>query len=379
MSQNFEVTVLSFSEEKDNTAGQDYFKRKLPDVKFIEPIYHPIHIHENIPALFKAFFLAYLSNQPYVVTKFKSRDMFRAIDHELMQNEYDAIFLDYLNVSQYREYIRRKYPLKRYKYIFKDHNIEANIFKQFYMDQPLSIKKLIAFREWKAVERYEVKAAEKADLVLTVSYKDAEKLKSHNRSVFTTPPLVDEIKQVKNGKKEHIVSYIGNLSWIPNRQGVQWFIDSVLPKVAENVQDVKLKIIGSGLSDNPFSHSDHIEYLGYVENLEEVYRETKVFIVPLFMGSGVRIKIIEAINHEVAVVSTSLGCEGLGLCDGHTILIADNADHFADNVINLLKDDELSGFIVKNAKSFLVTRYSGENIYKELNKIVSALTREEAV
>ncbi|MBT8448727.1 MAG: glycosyltransferase family 4 protein, partial [Gammaproteobacteria bacterium] len=157
---------------------------------------------------------------------------------------------------------------------------------------------------------------------------------------------------------EKSILYIGNLSWQPNMNGLNWFVDHVWSKIKQQEPDAVLNIVGSGEVETSFDSIEGINMLGYVEDLNELYQTHRAFIVPLLEGSGIRIKILEAFNHGIPVVSTRLACDTIGAEHGNELLIADAAEEFSHCVLNLLQSDKANESISARAKAFLKKHYS---------------------
>ena len=141
-------------------------------------------------------------------------------------------------------------------------------------------------------------------------------------------------------------------------KGVKWFVDKVLPQVRAKLPDTTLTIVGSGPVINPFSDRKEIIYKGYVKNIDGLYDDYAVFIVPLFEGSGIRIKILDAFNNDIPVVSTLIGCETINVKDRVEIMIANDVETFSSAVIELLNNEKMRHEISRNAKKYLEREFS---------------------
>lgn len=130
VSRDNNVTVLSFSEQPEFiNEGMAYFKDELPNVRFERPIFHSVHIRKKPFTLARVMLKDYLKNLPYVTAKFENKNMYRLIDENFVNQRWDIVFIDYLNMQVYGEYISKKYK-EKYRYmILKDHNLEYEIVK----------------------------------------------------------------------------------------------------------------------------------------------------------------------------------------------------------------------------------------------------------
>lgn len=366
----YDVTVLSFSEEmKYVTEGIAFFKTKFPNIKFELPIEHDIHIRKKPIKLIKVMLKDYLLSKPYVTEKFHNDSMFKEIDKQFEnENYFDLVFIDYLNMGIYLEYIKKIYSGKYNQIVLKDHNIEYEIVKQE-ANKSTGIKKTILDREWKVTKKYEENCIKNVDKVFSVCSENTNFLKKNNLMSYTMLPTF-EMLPTRKQIDEHNILYMGNLSWGANLEGLKWFIREVMPKIVEKVSDAKLTVVGSGPHKEMFSDYDYVEYRGYIKDISHIYDNHSVFIVPLFEGSGIRIKILEAFNNEIAVVSTNLGCETIGAVNEKEIMIADSSIDFARSVIELLKNQNKRFDLVKSAKNFLNKNYSLKSRQEEFTQII---------
>lgn len=378
VSKIFDVTVLSFSEEPHYIEeGIAYYRRVLPGIKFCEPVIHDVHIRSNPIKLIKAISQGYIRNEPYIVSKFYDKKMYSVIDEMFKQwDHWDYVFIDYLNMWAYGEYIHRHYNNKVDHLILKDHNIENEIVKQEAFSSSIG-KKQILIPEWRRTRKYEIEAIQKAEIVFSVCDSNTQWMKKYNANSWTMLPTFSMKENVKKKVTNPSILYIGNLSWKSNMDGLRWFTEDVFDKVLERIPNVKLTIVGSGPSESPFQNKTNIDYLGYVKDISNIYDDQLVFIVPLFEGSGIRIKILEAFNNEIAVVSTSLGCSTIGAENGVHLFIADTIDEFANAVITLLNDTSTNNKIRMEGKKLLRDRFTIEARQKEFLQILGETAGNE--
>lgn len=371
VSANYDITVLSFSEEQQYIEeGINFFKTKLPNVTFDRPIKHDIHIRNRPLKLAKVMSKNFLQNIPYITMKFKNINMFKLIDNKFENNKFwDIVFIDYLNMGIYQEYIQKEYNGQYGTLILKDHNIEYEIIKQAAFNE-IGIKKIILHREWKMTKKYEEKSIKLADVTFSVCDANTEFLKKYNENSYTMLPIFNILPERVQLHTNNIL-YIGNLSWKANFEGLKWFIDKVMPNILNVIPDAKLTIVGSGPNKNVFNKYSFVSYLGYVKDITHIYDTQSVFIVPLFEGSGIRIKILEAFNNEIAVVSTELGCKTIGVKNNQEIIIANDSVEFAEGVIKLLSDPIVNDKMVETAKTFLKNYYSLEIRQREFIEVLN--------
>lgn len=353
-----DVTVLSFTEERNTVnEGLAYFQDKLPRVTFDDPVDHLVHIRKKPLKLIKTMLSSYASGVPYVAAKFDNAEMYKRIDACFEASRFDIVFIDYLNMYQYAAYIRKKYAGRFSKMLFKNHNIEYEIVEQESKKQS-GLKKLLLDIEWRRTRNYETKAVAESSMVFTVCDENTQFFRQHNPNVHSMKPICSlNAVDYKQTSKNSIL-YVGNVSWQANMEGLKWFVDNSWQKIRQQVPDAQLNIVGSGNVENPFTDVEGVNFLGYVDDLDALYQQHRAFVVPLFEGSGIRIKILEAFNNEIPVVSTTLACETIGATHAREIMVADTADDFARSVIKLLQSDELNRQQAALAKTFLKQHFS---------------------
>ena len=132
------------------------------------------------------------------------------------------------------------------------------------------------------------------------------------------------------------------MSWFPNRDGVAWFLDEILPRIVRARPDAQFALVGKNAGlQVPSSVAGNVQLLGFVDDLVPVMQEAAVYVVPLRAGSGTRLKVLEAMAFGKAIVTTHIGSEGIALDDGENAIYADSADDFAAAVLRVMDDPSL--------------------------------------
>jgi glycosyltransferase involved in cell wall biosynthesis len=165
--------------------------------------------------------------------------------------------------------------------------------------------------------------------------------------------------------------FTGSMDWMPNQQGVLFFTSEVLPHIHAEVPDADLWIVGRyPSSEIQQLSSAKIHVTGRVNDIRPYLEKAPVYIVPLLSGSGTRIKIFEAMAMGKAVVSTSLGAEGLPVTHGQNILIADHPREFADAVVRVLRDRELAGRVGRAARALVEKQFTWKSAAAQFESIL---------
>jgi glycosyltransferase involved in cell wall biosynthesis len=163
------------------------------------------------------------------------------------------------------------------------------------------------------------------------------------------------------------IIFLGGLHWPPNAQGVLWFFKEIFPLIKQELPEASLTVIGK---DPPFElNGNGVQVTGYVPDLAPYLAETAVFIVPLLAGGGMRVKILDAWNWGLPIVSTTIGAEGIAAVDQENMLIADTPEAFAKATISLLQRPDLAKKLVQNGRQTLEEEYDWQTVYRAWDKI----------
>lgn len=211
----------------------------------------------------------------------------------------------------------------------------------------------------------ELSMLENYDAIITLSQEDTLRLKNEGikKPVFTSFAQItpETIKVAQDSEISDLV-FVGPESHLPNYNGMMWFLDEVWPKIIEINPDIKMNIIGKWdtTTQNHLLHQyPNLIFHGFVENLGLAI-SNHVMIVPIREGTGIRMKILEAAQHYVPVVSCVVGAEGMGLTSGNNCFITDDSNEFAQHVIQLLKDSDFAKKMAEKAFDHFSRTYSDE-------------------
>jgi len=227
-------------------------------------------------------------------------------------------------------------------------------------------------RRW---ERLQHRLAGEVDATVVCSEVDKRRLGVANAVVI--PNGYEEPAVTSNGSaKANVMSMVGLFHYGPNSDGARFFVQEVLPRVRSRIPDATVRFIGrhdGHLGD--VGEAEGVELTGEVEDVPTELARARVVIVPVRAGSGTRLKVLEAFACRIPVVSTSLGCEGLGLTADRHLLVADEPATFADACVRLLTDAGLHDRIAEDAWSLFESRYRWQDIRGRIGDLVRSLTQ----
>lgn len=274
----------------------------------------------------------------------------------------------------------RKYHPKT-PIILDMHNVNHVLLQQYAADALNGQK----YREQaKRVLELESSLASKVDYVFTCSNTDLQVFQTLNGARFrgaVIPNGVDtSAAQFDCNMDKHNIRnliYCASLTTKANIDGLNWFHQEIWPCLKKQAPDVRLIVVGGG-SDNPQVASVHndksVIFAGKVEDLKNYYQNASISICPLRIGSGTRLKIVEAMSYGNPVVSTSLGCEGLNVLDGENMVIRDSAPDFAHGIISLLDHPDKFHDIRISARKFAESNFDWNVIGQNMNSVFAELS-----
>ncbi len=230
--------------------------------------------------------------------------------------------------------------------VFFSHNVEYMILKRLAAIQDNPIKRALLGIEWRKMRGYEAEVCRHAKLTVAVSPQDRalHSADAQGAAIFDVPTGVDTGYFKANGTPEDPVEVVftGSMDWHPNEDAIRHFIDEILPAVRREVPRVGVTIVGRNPSDDlrRAAKAAGVRVTGTVDDVRPYIDAAAVYVVPLRIGGGTRLKIFEALSMGKAVVSTTVGVEGLPLAPGEHYLRADDPQSFASAVVSLLRDPE---------------------------------------
>ncbi len=308
---------------------------------------------------------AFWKRRPITVARYNVgayQDKFK----ELLSSEtYDIVHYEMFHTAQF--YTETDLPS-----VLSLQNVDSAIWERLQGETTNLFYKFAYWTQKLAFQRYERVISPKFDAVTCTSDIDASVFQRYcaDGAVKIVPNGVDITHFTPDFESEasaHLI-YIGSMDWYPNEDAVSFFAEDVLPLIQDSVPDVKFSIVGGNPSARVQSLAERkgVVVTGRVPEIKPYFAEATVFVVPLRIGSGTRLKILEALAMGKAVVSTTIGAEGLALRDGEDIFIADEPKAFADAVIRLLTDTSLRQKIGMRGRTRVEQDYDWRNIGKQL-------------
>lgn len=312
-------------------------------------------------------FLNLFSTKSYHVERFRSKVFKKKLTEILKTHSFDIIQIELPFMSPYLETIREH---SNAKVILRAHNIEHLIWKRLTATEPNIVKKLYLQHLTKTLEMYEHNILSHYDGIVPITEKDAEYFKKVTdvpvRAVsfgIDSKPVTEESVV----ETEQAVFHIGAMNWMPNEEGIKWFLDSVWPLILKEGDGIKLYLAGrempSWLTELTVKN---VIVVGEVADARDFVLSKAISIAPLLSGSGIRIKIMESMALGKAVISTTIGAEGINCTHGKNILIADSPEEFAKAVLDLYRNANKCRMMGLEARNLIRDDYDTSKIIQQL-------------
>jgi polysaccharide biosynthesis protein PslH len=306
------------------------------------------------------------SKNPFLITGHTLPEMKAKIKNELENEKYDLIHVETF-------YVMQNLPSVSIPVVLVEHNIEYLVYKRYVSKSKWFLKPLLNFDVYK-IKKKEEEFWKKADRIVAVSKEERELMKNPNIDLVVNGVNLDRFKiNDSRFKKENIstVLFIGDFKWIQNANAVENILKEIWPKIYAKNKNLKLWIVGRKIPDG--LKKIEVENVIFDENApsstEEIYEKADILLSPIYVGGGTSYKILEAMATGVAVVTTSLGAEGIVNANSKEMLIANSPDGLCDAVLRLVEDNNLRIEQIKKARKLIEEKYDWKEIAKNLEYV----------
>ena len=318
---------------------------------------------------------------PYAIKKYQSPQMRAEILKRVEAGRVDLIVCDFLAPAGNVPF-SAKCPT-----VLFQHNVEAMIWQRHYEVQRNLVKKAYLFAQWLKMRAFERKMCRRFDAVVAVSNEDCEQMQEEYgvAAVFDVPTGVDTSFFRPNGNEPaepHNIVFTGSMDWLPNEDAISYFTEQVMPRIKREIPDATLTVVGR----NPYpsllelaQRDPSVMVTGRVDDVRPYMERAAAYVVPLRIGGGTRLKIYEAMAMEKAIVSTTIGAEGLPVKDGIELLLADTAESLASALVKVLNDKSLAQELGARAAANVRENFGWEKVAERFGHICEdALARANA-
>lgn len=357
------VTLATFSDKSEIDNQSEALAELCSDILWL-----PTPVDKSRSSLDKASDVR--RRYPVALKQYRSDTIGSRLASRINSHQFDIVHLDHLYLAQYRSLFTMLPVLINYPDVeaIKQKRIMASRQDKY---RPRWLMAWLELLRWR---RYELDSARSCNTVVVASEIDAD----YFRNRIADVPIV----VVPNGIDTEIFSpidqpvdnanlvFVGNMSYMPNIDAVLWFYEDMMPGLLEKRPEIHLTVVGRDPPEaiRSLGELDSITVTASVNDVRPYYHNAALSIVPLRAGSGTRLKILEAMALGVPVVSTSVGSEGLQLINGKDIVVSDEAENFAFNVLNLLDQPDKRGNIARHARRTVEKYYDWSEIANPLDR-----------
>jgi len=317
----------------------------------------------------------FFSLRPYTMAKYCKPSVARALRKLVREQDFDAIVCDFLFSA---DVIPWDWP--RPKILFT-HNVEEQIWSRHFQVTRNPIWKLVSWREYKTMRAAERHYVNLADHVLAVSEADRNYFSSYadagKITVIPTGVDVDYFRPSAEPQQNDALVFTGSMDWLPNEDAILYFAESILPLLRRETPEAELRVVGRRPSQRLQKLGEDapgIVVTGEVRDIRPHVHSSSVYIVPLRIGGGTRIKIFEAMAMGKAVVSTPVGAEGLPVRHNENILLAESPEEFARCVLHLLRNPAERERLGGAARALVEQNYSWRSVAGAFDTVFDQLT-----
>lgn len=369
-----DVSLVSLNAEKYN--GNSHGKDELQDK--INYTSYKININISMVDAVVNLFNKKSNN----VDRFYNAEFEKLLIRELKKTTYDVVQFEGLFVTPYLSSIRK---FSKARLIYRSHNIEHQVW------QRLAQQKSDLFKKWylrmlaKRIKDYELEQLNKFDAIAVFTSEDKITMLSYGTTIPVEifPVGIDLTRYNPDLSKTEFPSlfFLGSLDWLPNREGIEWFIDNFYKDLTEGDLRVKFYVAGHNIPEryDDYEVMGKIFIQGEVDDAFEFVNSKAIMIVPLLSSGGMRVKIVEGMAMQKCIISTSLGAEGINFTHGDDILIANNQQEFYDAIERCITDEEFCRRVGLNARKLIEQQHDVNEVTKGLVKFYKNLEKAAKV
>jgi glycosyltransferase involved in cell wall biosynthesis len=318
------------------------------------------------------------SGKPYNVLRFLSKSFETELTRLLLAENFDVVQLEGLYLTQYITVIQQ---YSTALVVLRAHNVEHEIWERILIAEKNLFRKSYFKILAKRIKRFEYQNINRYDLLVPITKRDLEQFNDMGnvRPALVCSAGVDvdsdsaatgntRVIGVSTTAGNFSLFFLGSLDWIPNQEGLLWFLSSVFPLLHRQYPELELHVAGRNAPANLVKKIavPGVIFYGEIADSREFMMANTIMIAPCFSGSGMRVKLIEAMAIGKPVITTPIGAEGLTVEHNENIIIADNAGDFFQHLERLMKYPDLCLKIGQNAQKFVFEKFNNLDIASTL-------------
>ncbi|HVW98520.1 MAG TPA: glycosyltransferase family 4 protein [Mucilaginibacter sp.] len=316
------------------------------------------------------------SKTSFNLNRYYDADFEKMLISSLKEKDYDIIQFEGLLVSLYLSAVRK---VSKAKLIYRLHNIENQVWQRMSEQKTDPFKKSYLKLHARRIKNYELQQLNNFNAIAVFTQQDRNTLLEYGTSIpIEVLPVglnMDRYKPDFSKTEFPSLFFLGSLDWLPNREGIEWFIENFAKELTDGDLRVKFYVAGNDIPES-FDEYDvmgKIFIQGEVDDALEFLNSKSIMIVPLMSGGGMRVKIVEGMAMQKCIISTSLGAEGINYQHGVNILIANNYDEFYRAIKTCISDEEYCKNIGTNARTLIEQQHTVNQVTEMLVKFYESV------
>ena len=328
--------------------------------------YQSVYKNTNTSAF--GAFCNLFSSHSYFVSRFFFKEYEQALIKKLETTSFDVIQLEGVFMASYIPVIRKH---SKALITLRAHNIEHQIWERHLPSEKKWLKRIYLTIQNSRLKFFELAAFKAVDAIVTITDEDKKGilLLAPKQNIFTclTGVNLASYKQVAAVSKPNTVFHFASMDWLPNIEAVEWLMDTVWQQVLHKMPTAQLIIAGRGMPDKFKSDNfKNITVIENVENSETFYATYDVMLVPLWSGSGLRIKLVEGLAYGKPIITTSIGAEGIPYAKNKDVLVANTSTEFVNAIVSVLSNAQQKQELQTNARLLAETHFDYKIVASEL-------------
>lgn len=354
-----EVRVLSMCSDKHRVL-EDRMTDEYREATRFEAVYVDLNIHPLDAGV------ALLCGESYHVKRFESKAFATRLREILEEETFDIIHVESVFLTPYLPIIRKH---SQAPVLLRAHNVEHLIWRRVAQSERNPFKRWYVKNLSLTLGAYEREHINDYDGVVSITENDARLLREMGcRKPITSIPFGISPESLENVEVEpNSLFHLGSMDWMPNQEGIQWFLDEVWPLVHEQMPQLTLYLAGRKMSPELLHlQMEGVKVVGEVPDAMYFIATKQINIVPLLSGSGIRVKIIEAMSAGKTVIATTIGAEGIAYTDGKNILLADTPDQFVQQLKHCVDDPDFCQQVGRNAYTLIAEEYGNQRLTEKM-------------
>lgn len=352
-----DLLVLNTSKhyfEPDQLPSSHNFFRNIYSVK--------VDNHITLPGAVKSL----IRGESYILSRFDSPAFAAKLKEVLSGNSYDVVQLETLYMAHYIPVIRQN---SASLVVMRAHNVEHEIWERVALTTTNLFKKWYLRYQNKSLRKFEISKLQEYDMLLAITERDLKVFKNlgfHHDAVVTPVGIalneyVPDFQCFQNNQLT--VGFIGALDWMPNQNGIVWFLEKVWPKISERYPELEFHIAGKNTPEWLLKKAgNRVIVHGEVEDAKKFLNSHPVLVAPLFSGSGIKIKVLEGMALSRAVITTPVGAEGIPARSREHLLIARTAEEFIRQLEYCMEQPLMLREMGRKARQFIQVHFDSSTI-----------------